>query len=308
MDQYNIGGKQQMRQASKVKIWKMGTLLCAGLLFGGISASANVMSPDSITSATANAVSPLSDPNPVSPDSDNPTHRQIAVVIDDFGNNMKGTEQMLQLPIKFTVAVMPFLPTTKQDAEAAYRKGHDVIVHLPMEPIRGLRSWLGPGAILTELPDEEIRKRVEAAIADVPHAIGMNNHMGSKATADKRVMRVVLQVCKEKGLFFLDSRTNYRTVVSAVAKELGVPTLHNDVFLDDVYTQNHVLRQISVLKKFLQDNERCIVIGHVGEPGLYTSSVLKKVIPDLQGNATFVSLRQLLPLPSPLMEQQIDNP
>jgi polysaccharide deacetylase 2 family uncharacterized protein YibQ len=155
---------------------KLMTLICAGLLFGGISTSANALPSDS-----------------VSHDPDKHTQRQIAVVIDDFGNNMKGTEQMLQLPIKFTVAVMPFLPTTKQDAEAAYRKGHDVIVHLPMEPIRGLHSWLGPGAILTELPDDEIRKRVEAAIADVPHAIGMNNHMGSKATKDKRVMRVVLE-------------------------------------------------------------------------------------------------------------------
>ncbi len=211
---------------------------------------------------------------------------------------------MLELPIKLTVAVMPFLPTTKKDAEAAFLKGHDVIVHLPMEPIRGLRSWLGPGSITTDLTDEEIRKRVEAAIADVPHAIGMNNHMGSKATADKRVMRVVLQVCKEKGLFFLDSHTSYKTVVSKVAEEVGVVTLHNDVFLDDVYTQNHVLRQIGVMKKFLTQNDRCIVIGHVGPSGLHTSGVLKSVIPELQQRATFVPLTQLLPMPEPFVHGQ----
>ncbi|RKP54512.1 divergent polysaccharide deacetylase family protein [Cohnella endophytica] len=254
----------------------------AGLVLGGTAAQAGVNAPNAQDL------------------SGNQAKRQIAVVIDDFGNGMKGTEQMLGLPIKLTVAVMPFLPTTKQDAEAAYSKGHDVIVHMPMEPVRGLRSWLGPGAITTDLPDEEIRKRVQAAIADVPHAIGMNNHMGSKATADPRVMRVVLQVCKEQGLFFLDSRTSFKTVVPKIAEEVGIVTLHNDVFLDDVYTQNHVLHQIGVLKKFLAKNERCIVIGHVGPPGLYTSGVLKNAIPDLQSQATFVPITQLLPSPEPL--------
>jgi polysaccharide deacetylase 2 family uncharacterized protein YibQ len=277
-----------MKSMDSMKCLKIGLLACVGLLLGGLPSYASSMSL-----APANT--------------DKPTLRQIAVVIDDFGNSMEGTEQMLQLPIKLTVAVMPFLPTTKQDAEAAHAKGHDVIVHLPMEPVRGPRSWLGPGAITTNLTDGEIRKRVEAAIADVPHAIGMNNHMGSKATADKRVMRIVLQVCKDKGLFFLDSRTSYKTVVPMVAREVGVITLHNDVFLDDVYTQSHVMRQINVMKKFLTHNDRCIVIGHVGPPGLYTSGVLKNVIPELLHSATFVPITQLLPLPDPFMETRSGN-
>ncbi|MFC4596690.1 divergent polysaccharide deacetylase family protein [Cohnella hongkongensis] len=233
--------------------------------------------------------------------------RQIAVVIDDFGNGMKGTEQMLNLPIPLTVAVMPFLPTTKKDAEAAHRLGHDVIVHLPMEPVKGQRSWLGPGAITTDLTDEEIRRRVEAAIADVPYAVGMNNHMGSKATADKRVMRIVLQVCKEKGLIFLDSRTSYRTVVPAVAKEVGITTLHNDVFLDDVYTRHHVMKQIAEVKKRLAANESCIVIGHVGPSGLSTSDALRAAIPELKGKAAFVPITRLLPLPEPFAAQGLHN-
>jgi uncharacterized protein len=277
-----------MKFTNNMKCWKIELLVCMGLLLGGLPSYASSMPH-----------SPLN--------TDKHTSRQIAVVIDDFGNSMQGTEQMLQLPIKLTVAVMPFLPTTKQDAEAAHAKGHDVIVHLPMEPVRGPRSWLGPGAITTNLTNEEIRKRVEAAIADVPHAIGMNNHMGSKATADKRVMRIVLQVCKDKGLFFLDSRTSYKTVVPKVAQEVGVITLHNDVFLDDIYTQNHVLRQITVMKKFLTHNDKCIVIGHVGPPGLYTSGVLKNVIPELQHSATFVPITQLLPLPDPFMVKGSGN-
>lgn len=277
-----------MKFENRIKVWKIVVTVFAGIVFGGITANASTLNSDSSST-------------------DKPVARQIAVIIDDFGNGMKGTEQMLDLPIKLTVAVMPFLPTTKQDAEAAHRKGHDVIVHLPMEPIRGLRSWLGPGAITTDLSDEEIRKRVEAAIAEVPHAVGMNNHMGSKATADRRVMRIVLQVCKEKGFFFLDSRTTFSTVVPKIAKELGVVTLHNDVFLDDVYSQSHVRKQIVKMKKFLQKNDHCVVIGHVGPPGLHTSGVLKNVIPELQGSANFVPISQIVPIPVPFMAIDSDN-
>lgn len=221
--------------------------------------------------------------------------RQLAVVIDDFGNGMKGTERMLSLPVKLTAAVMPFLPTTKKDAEMAHAKGHDVIVHLPMEPVRGKASWLGPNAILTSLPDDEIRRRVELAIADVPYAVGMNNHMGSRATADERVMRIVLHVCKEKGLFFLDSRTSYRSVIPKVAKELGVPLLRNDVFLDDVYSANHVARQLTVVRQQLDKRRNCVVIGHVGPPGMITSGALQAAIPAWQRDTKFVRLSELLP-------------
>lgn len=229
--------------------------------------------------------------------------KQIAIVIDDFGNSMKGTAQMLDLPVKITVAVMPFLPSTKQDAEAAFAKGHDVIVHMPMEPIRGNPRWLGPGAITTDLSDDEIRKRVNAAIDEVPHAIGMNNHMGSKATQDERVMKIVLQTCKDRGLFFLDSRTSYRSVVPKVAVAVGVPTLRNNVFLDDVFTQGHVQKQIAEVRKFLKDHERCVVIGHVGPAGMITSGTLKAAIPGLSREATFIPISKLLaapPTPTPV--------
>lgn len=220
--------------------------------------------------------------------------RKLAIVIDDFGNGMNGTEDMLQLPVHFTAAIMPFMPTTKQDAEAAHRLGHDVIVHMPMEPNKGLKKWLGPGAITSDLSDEEIRKRVEEAIADVPHAIGMNNHMGSKVTADERVMRIVLTVCKERGLFFLDSRTTYKTVIPKVAEELGVLLASNNVFLDDVYTEQHIAKQVGELRKFLKTNENCVTIGHVGPPGKKTAAVLKQSIPVIQKEASFVTLSEMI--------------
>lgn len=228
--------------------------------------------------------------------------KQLAIVIDDFGNQMTGTSEMMQLPIHFTAAVMPFMPTTKQDAELAHKLGHDVIVHMPMEPNRGKPEWLGPGAVMANLSDEEIRKRVEDAINEVPYAIGMNNHMGSKVTADERVMRIVLSVVKEHGMFFLDSRTTFKTVIPKLTAELGVPLLSNEVFLDDVYTMEHIGKQMGVVKRYLDSHETCVVIGHVGPSGKKTAAVLKESIPRLQQSASFVRLSEML---VPLAEKDI---
>ncbi|MCP3775580.1 divergent polysaccharide deacetylase family protein [Paenibacillus sp. MZ04-78.2] len=221
--------------------------------------------------------------------------KQIAVVIDDFGNGQAGTEQMMELPIPFVAAVMPFLPTTKRDAEWAHKLGKEVIVHLPMEPRNGKPEWLGPGAISTRLPDDEIRRRVIAAIEDVPHAVGINNHMGSKATSNERVMRIVLTVCKERNLYFLDSRTTDKSVIGKLAKEMGVRTAENNLFMDDTYTRNHILKQAVKLQKLVRDNDSTIVIGHVGPPGKHTSEILKQSIPTLQQlGGHFVPASQLM--------------
>jgi polysaccharide deacetylase 2 family uncharacterized protein YibQ len=223
-----------------------------------------------------------------------PITKKAAIVIDDFGNQMQGTQEMLDLPIPFTVAVMPFLPTSKGDAELAHARGKDVIIHMPMEPVKGKKSWLGPGAITVDLSDEEIRKRVEAAVDEVPHAVGMNNHMGSKVTADKRIMRIILQVCKERQLYFLDSRTTGKSVIGELAAELGVPTAANGLFFDDQYTMEHILKQAELFKKKLDKQDTLIAIGHVGPPGKKTAFALRKIIPQLDGKAEFVLVRDLI--------------
>ncbi|MCS7458757.1 divergent polysaccharide deacetylase family protein [Paenibacillus doosanensis] len=220
--------------------------------------------------------------------------KKIAVVIDDMGNDMAGTKEMMELPIPFTVAVMPFLPTTKRDAEWAHQLGHDVLLHMPMEPVKGKKSWLGPGAITTDLSDDEIRRRMLAAIEEVPFAVGINNHMGSKVTADPRVMRIVLEVCKEKHLFYLDSKTTSKSVVQQTAKEVGVRTLENNIFMDDVYTRDHIAKQALKVQKYVDGHDTTVVIGHVGPPGKYTASVLKESVPSLQQRAQFVKVSQLV--------------
>lgn len=222
-----------------------------------------------------------------------PPVKKIAVVIDDLGNDMTGTADMLELPIPLTVAVMPFMPSSRKDAEAAHAKGKHVFIHMPMESKRGKRNWLGPGAITLDLSDEEIRKRVEDAVDNVPYAEGMNNHMGSKATGSERVMRIVLQVCKERKLVFLDSKTNHRSIAGKVAKELGVKYVENEMFLDDVASISHVTKQVRKMKARLEDEDVVVIIGHVGRPGKQTSQVLKTAIPELQRHAKFVPVSTL---------------
>lgn len=221
----------------------------------------------------------------------------LAIVIDDFGNDMDGTEEILELPIPLTVAVMPFLPTTEQDAKLAHAKGHEVIVHVPMEPKHGKKSWLGPGAITSDLSDKEVRKRIESAIDNVPYAVGMNHHMGSKVTEDKRIMRIILEVCKERNLYYLDSKTARKSVIPKLAKELSVPYLENDIFFDHVYSETHIYRQASKITKQLQKHEQIIAIGHVGITGDRVVSALKTYIPEYEKEAELVTLSEIITVP-----------
>jgi polysaccharide deacetylase 2 family uncharacterized protein YibQ len=228
--------------------------------------------------------------------------KHVAIVIDDFGNGMKGTEEILSLPIRLTVAVMPFLSTTEKDAKLAYEKGHEVILHLPMEPVHGKKSWLGPGAITTDLTDDEVRKRVNKAIDAIPHVVGMNNHMGSKVSADKRVMRIILEVCQERGLYYLDSKTTGKSVVSTLAKELGVPYLENELFFDEQYTTSHIIKQANLLMNKIDVDNEIIAIGHVGIAGEKTASVLKQYVPLVVKKAETVTLSELFFKPEDVTE------
>lgn len=226
--------------------------------------------------------------------SSTPPPNRMAIIIDDAGNDMKGTKEILNMPVKLTVAVMPFLQTTKKDAEAAHEKGMDVIVHMPMEPIKGRPEWLGPGAITSNLSDQEVRDRVEKAIKDVPYAIGMNNHMGSKITSDKRIMSIVLDVCREHGLFFVDSRTNFRSVVGELAAAKNMPPIGNDIFLDDHNSKAHIRKQLDLAAQHAVDKKNCVVIGHVGHSGMNTSAVIRESITRLQNQVQFVGIGDLV--------------
>jgi len=218
----------------------------------------------------------------------------VSIIIDDFGNNMQGTAEMIALPFPIVTAVMPFLPSSKQDAEAAHLAGKEVLVHMPMEPFKGNPKWLGPGAIFTNLPDDEIRKRVSAAIDEIPHAVGVNNHMGSKVTSDARAMRIIMEELKKRHLFFIDSHTNYRSVACTIAEEVGVPCIENELFLDDRHASSHVIRQIGNIQERLKSKGHVVAIGHVGAGGKITADALRRTLPDLSNSVQIMPISKLV--------------
>ena len=174
-------------------------------------------------------------PAPALPSDFEPADRRrggvVAVVIDDVGYDEHALETLARWDAPFAVAVIPSAPFASRAVSLAREKGWDLLVHLPMQPESGPSEKETIGA---RDDDDAIRRRVLEALAKTPGAIGINNHQGSKATADARVVRAVLGVVRERGLFFLDSRTTNASVAGAEAAAMGVPFLARDVFLDDV--------------------------------------------------------------------------
>ncbi|HEY2422238.1 MAG TPA: divergent polysaccharide deacetylase family protein [Neobacillus sp.] len=192
---------------------------------------------------------------------------KAAIIIDDFGGGTGGVRDFLEGEIPITVAVMPFTENSKEHAEWAHKNGFEVMIHLPMEPKRGKRSWLGPKPITVDLSLEEVRKRVEEAITSVPYAVGLNNHMGSLAVENEGIVRTIVEVAKERKLFIIDSGTSPGTKFPEIAKELGVPLLKRDVFLDDISSSSHVRKQMIRLARVTEIKGMGIAIGHVGVTG-----------------------------------------
>jgi uncharacterized protein len=154
----------------------------------------------------------------------------LALVLDDVGYATEPLARLEGLAGPLALAVLPGSPHAKEAIALAGRKRWDLLVHLPMASEGGARPE--PGTIGPEMPDAEIVRRVGEAIDAVPGATGINNHQGSRATADRRVLRAVLGVVRERGLYFLDSRTSPASVAEEEARKLGVPFLARDRFLD----------------------------------------------------------------------------
>lgn len=205
--------------------------------------------------------------------------RKVAIIIDDFGGNVKGVDDFLKAEIPITVAIMPFLEHSAEQAELAHSKGFEVMIHLPLQPKKGKTSWLGPKPITNDLPLAEVKKRVEEAIESVPHAKGMNNHMGSLIVENEAIMRVILETAKQHNLYFIDSGTTPKSVIPKLAEELGIPWAIRDTFLDDTMSSSeHVNKQMQKLLKIAEKNGQAIGIGHVGVKGEATVKGVKKSI------------------------------
>lgn len=202
----------------------------------------------------------------------------MAIVIDDLGNELGPAERIALWREPVAGAVLPGVRWSAESARALSRGGKEVLLHLPMEPAGYPKVRPGPGVILRGQSDAEIVRVLEEDLDSVPGAVGVNNHMGSAATADPRVMRTVASVLSQRGLFFLDSRTTDATVAERVAEEASVPAAHRRVFLDDVATPAAVRAQLDELLRRARTEGSAIAIGH---PYPATLAVLEEELPGL---------------------------
>ncbi|HEY9062253.1 MAG TPA: divergent polysaccharide deacetylase family protein [Pseudobacteroides sp.] len=210
---------------------------------------------------------------------------KLAIIIDDFGQNRKGVDEMMSINKHLTFAVMPFLTYTKTDALNAHTKGYEVIVHLPLEANSAPLKWVGPKPILANMQVNEIKQVTLDALEDVPYAVGANIHMGSKAGNEKHVVSSILDIIKEKNMFFVDSRSEDHPIAKKLADKIGIICHDRDVFLDGKKPKSYIIEQLRKAGDIALKNGKAIAIGHVGtEGGQITAEAISEIIPVLESN------------------------
>ena len=211
-------------------------------------------------------------------DIDQDTLGVIVLVIDDFGyRNDNISDGFLNLKIPITCAIIPGHTASKKFAEKAVSYGKEVIIHMPMES-----ENYSPGEdeykLLTSMTSELLENKLIQAFESLPEAIGMNNHQGSKATSDSKTMTVLASVLKDRGKYFIDSRTSSLTIGEKTMISFGVPTARRNIFLDNNNDLDKIEDQINKLANSAKKNGVAVGLGHARKN---TLSVLEKVVPGL---------------------------
>jgi len=216
----------------------------------------------------------------------------IAIVIDDLGQDLKSAQEVLALPGRITVAIMPGFPTSKKVAELARQDKHEVLLHLPME-YRGKNGKPGPGMLRSTMTPMELLNVIGEDVDSVPGAIGVNNHEGSSLTENREAMKFVMAELKARDLVFLDSLTSAKSVAFVTAKEFGMKAAKRDVFLDnESENPEYIRKQLNELARIAKEKGHAIGIGH---PHPATISELRKWLADAeQQGITIVPVSKLM--------------
>jgi polysaccharide deacetylase 2 family uncharacterized protein YibQ len=195
-----------------------------------------------------------------------PGQGRLVFVIDDAGNNLQELEPFLRFPGPLTIAVLPGLPHSVEAARRIRAAGKEILLHQPMEALGGQNP--GPGAVFAGMGDEEIRSIVNKNLDEIWPVAGINNHEGSRVTMDERAMETILEICRERGILFLDSRTTAGTAVPAAARRLGMKIGERDVFLDNSQNRESILNYLNTGLGKAEQSGAAIMIGHTWSPAL----------------------------------------
>lgn len=185
---------------------------------------------------------------------------RIALVIDDLGRSTADLDILADLGVTLTYSVLPFESQTPDVVERLRRRGAEILCHMPMEAKGGANP--GPGALLLEMSPAELRAAARSALAAVPGAVGVNNHMGSGVSAELEAIAAVLSVLAEENLYYLDSRTSADTLGYSVARRLGIPAAERQVFLDADPSPDAIREQFDRLLEVARDRGSAIAIAH----------------------------------------------
>ena len=222
---------------------------------------------------------------------------RLAIVIDDLGGYAAGVNAMMDLPFPLTFAILPYEEFARQQAEEAAARGFEVIIHMPFEAYRADSSWYGKKYISGDLSDAAIRQLIDEAFRILPMASGLSNHMGSKATEDPRVMRVVLQEILRRNRYFFDSKTAYDSPIAGLTAALGLPSLGRSLFLDDLNSPDWIRGQLGKLVDLAGRRGYAIGIGHVGPTGPTLARILREEVARYQRQGVqFLQLSDMIRL------------
>jgi hypothetical protein len=186
---------------------------------------------------------------------------QIAVVIDDLGLDGARTARAMALPPAVTLSFMAYAKEARAEAADARARGHELLVHVPMEP-RDPREDMGPNGLAAALGPDEVMRRLRLDLGSIDAYVGINNHMGSRFTADAAAMAPVIDELKARGLLFLDSRTTGDSRGAVLAQRAGVPFAERDVFLDDEPAAAAIAAQLKELEAWAHRHGTAVAIGH----------------------------------------------
>ena len=202
----------------------------------------------------------------------------IAVVIDDVGLDRPRSRRAMALPAPLTIALMAYADDARDQAALARHSGHELLVHIPMEPSDQGENP-GPNALLIDLTTAEFTRRLEWNLTQFAGYVGVNNHMGSKLTSDPAALAPIMVALKQRGLMFLDSRTTGETKGLAVARRYGVPAIERNVFIDHDVSPIAVRTSLVRAEDLARRNGYAIAIGH---PKDVTLDALEEWLPDVK--------------------------
>jgi polysaccharide deacetylase 2 family uncharacterized protein YibQ len=211
------------------------------------------------------------------PFQDRPGLKLVAVIIDDAGLDRARTARAAQLPGPLTISFLPYAGELQRQAGEARGRGHELMLHVPMEPISAGEDP-GPHPLLTWLGRDEAQRRLLLMLQRFDGFVGVNNHMGSRMTQDAQAMLPVLEQLRARGLLFVDSRTSAGSVAGPLADRLGIPGTARDVFIDHDGNAEAVAQRLADIERIARRQGQAVAIGH---PHDLTLGALERWLPSL---------------------------